>query len=83
MEFIAENIGTIIVAALVIAVVGLIVLANIKGRSSGKSGGCGCGCSGCPMSGRCHPEDQTTGAEDTGEAQNASPESERSAKHND
>lgn len=42
-------IATIIVAALIAAYVGFIVVRGIQKRKRGESGcGCGCGCSECP-----------------------------------
>ena len=47
------NLGTIIVCAIVLLMVGAAVFSLLKDRSSGKSS-CGCGCSGCNMRGVCH-----------------------------
>ncbi len=52
--WISANIGTIIVVLLVAAVVALAVWSMVRDKRKGKSS-CGCGCSGCPMSGKCHP----------------------------
>ncbi len=48
-----DNAATIIVAALVILLVSCIVISLVREKKRGGSS-CGCGCSGCPMSGSCH-----------------------------
>ncbi|MBC8535903.1 FeoB-associated Cys-rich membrane protein [Feifania hominis] len=48
------NPPTIIVGLLVLAVVAAIVIGQIRKKRRG--GGCGCGCSGCPSAGICHPK---------------------------
>ena len=53
-DFLAQNWGTSVVVAVVIAVMSAIVIARIRARKQGKSG-CGCGCSGCAMRESCHP----------------------------
>ena len=53
MEWIAHNIGTIIVLVAVAFISGFAVYSMLKDKKSGKSS-CG-SCSGCPMAGKCHP----------------------------
>lgn len=53
LTWLAGNIGTIIVCAVLIVIVALIVANMIRNKKKGKSS-CGCGCSNCPMSGSCH-----------------------------
>lgn len=53
MEFLANNWGSLLVGAILVVVVGSIVLRQIKNHKQGKSS-CGCGCSNCPMEGKCH-----------------------------
>ncbi len=56
-EFIAENIGTIAVVAVLIAIVAAITVPMIINKKKGRrvcSGGCA-GCAGCSMSGCCRP----------------------------
>lgn len=53
--FIAENIGSIIAGAAVIAVLAAACAKLIKDRKAGKSS-CSCGCGGCPNSSVCHGE---------------------------
>ena len=48
-----ENLGTIIVALILIVIVTLIIVKMIKDKKQGRSSG-GCGCSNCAMSGTCH-----------------------------
>lgn len=50
MGFIAQNIGTIIVGLILLAIVALIVRKLVRDKRSGKGGcGCGCGCESCAM----------------------------------
>lgn len=53
VKFLLENIGTIIVGLVILAIVVLIIYKMIKDRKKGKSS-CGCGCSNCPSSSMCH-----------------------------
>ena len=49
--------GTILVCAILVAIVTLVTVFLIRDRKKGKSS-CGCGCEGCPMSGKCHGADR-------------------------
>lgn len=51
--WIAENIGTILVSAVLVAIVALIVRSLVKNKKKGKSS-CGCNCAHCAMAGTCH-----------------------------
>lgn len=51
--FILENIATIVVGILLLAVVSLIIVRMVRNKKKGNSS-CGCGCVNCPMSGECH-----------------------------
>lgn len=51
--WLVSHIGTIIVCAILIAVVALVIWSMVKDRKKGKSS-CGCSCSQCAMSGACH-----------------------------
>lgn len=51
--WITENISTIIVFAVLIAVMAIIVLNMIRNKRKGKSA-CGCGCAECAMKDACH-----------------------------
>ncbi len=52
-EFLKENIGTIIVGLVVLAVVAAIIVKIIKDKRHGKSS-CGCGCEHCQNAQYCH-----------------------------
>ena len=54
LQFLSENWGNILVAAVVAAAVTGAVLSIRKKKKSGCT--CTCGCGGCPSSGICHPE---------------------------
>lgn len=51
--WIMENIGTILICAVLIAIVAAIVVSMRRDRKKGKSS-CGCNCAHCAMSGTCH-----------------------------
>lgn len=53
LEFIIQNIGTILVTLGLIAIVSAIVRKLIRDKKAGKSS-CGCDCSRCGMCGSCH-----------------------------
>lgn len=53
MSFIVDNIWTIFICLVLAFVVAMIVINMIRNKKKGKSS-CGCGCSDCPMSGKCH-----------------------------
>lgn len=55
INFITENLSTIIVLLVLCVVVGLVVFKMIKDKKAGKKG-CSCGCSGCPMKDSCHTD---------------------------
>ena len=52
MTWLMNNLSTIIVCIVLIAVVVLIINKMIKDKKKGKSS-CGCGCSNCAMAGKC------------------------------
>ena len=52
MHWITENLGTIVVSAVILLVVVLILWKMHRDRKFGK-GGCGCGCSTCSMRDGC------------------------------
>ena len=57
LDWIAQNMATIVVCiGLLLLVVG-IILTMIRERKKGKSS-CGGGCIGCPMKGTCHKKEQ-------------------------
>ena len=47
--------ATIIIAAIIFGLMGLIIYRQIKAHKSGKST-CGCGCSGCSSAKNCYPK---------------------------
>lgn len=53
LTMLAENISTIVLCVVLIAVVATIVIKLVKNRRAGKSS-CGCGCAGCAMKNACH-----------------------------
>ena len=55
LAWLTENIATMIICAVLIAVVAAIIVSMIRNKKKGKSS-CGCGCTDCPMSGSCHSE---------------------------
>ena len=57
MGWFTENLGTIIVSLVLIAIVALIVGKMIRDKKKGKSS-CGCGCANCAMRGSCHSTDK-------------------------
>ncbi|MGN1346009.1 MAG: FeoB-associated Cys-rich membrane protein [Eubacteriales bacterium] len=57
LAWLSGNIATILLCAVLIAVVAAIVTGMIRDKKKGKSS-CGCGCANCPMSGSCHPKKQ-------------------------
>lgn len=59
-NFLIANLGTIIISAILIAVVFLIIRYLYKNKKKGKSL-CAGGCSGCPMAGKCHPQSKSSG----------------------
>ena len=55
--WIGANIGTIIICAVLIAIVTAIIVSMVKKKKAGKSMVCSCGsCKSCPMSGSCHKQ---------------------------
>jgi len=53
IEFIRDNIGTIICGAVVLLILVLVIRSLIKDKKKGRSS-CGCSCAHCAMAGRCH-----------------------------
>ena len=59
LEYLTQNLGTILVAA-VLAVILLAAVMKIRNdKKKGKSS-CGCGCAGCPSQGICHSAQNNT-----------------------
>ena len=53
MTYLMQNLGTIVIAAVLLAIVVLIVLRLMKNKKAGKSS-CGCNCAHCALHGTCH-----------------------------
>ncbi|MBR3039933.1 MAG: FeoB-associated Cys-rich membrane protein [Lachnospiraceae bacterium] len=53
LTWIIENLGTIIVSLILVAIIGLVLYSRIRKKRKGIST-CGCGCSSCPSNGMCH-----------------------------
>lgn len=58
MSWITENLATIIVGLIVLAIVVLAVRSMYKNKKAGNSCSCGSSCSGCASSGMCHTKNQ-------------------------
>ena len=52
------NLPTVLICALLLAVIGGIIWGMIRSKKKGKSS-CGCGCASCALNGTCHPEKKT------------------------
>ncbi len=59
MDWLIQNLGTVIVLAILVLVCFLIIRKIVRDKKSGKSPTCGCGCGGCAMSGICHEKKET------------------------
>lgn len=53
LAWIYQNLATIIISVIILAVVAAIIISMVRNRKKGKTA-CGCGCSNCPMSTSCH-----------------------------
>lgn len=53
MQFIMENLATILVSLVIAAIVAVVIVKQVSDKRKGKSS-CGCGCSGCPSASVCH-----------------------------
>jgi len=51
--WITQNAANIIICLVLAAVVTAIIVSMVRNKMKGRSS-CGCGCSSCPMSGKCH-----------------------------
>lgn len=51
--FIAENLATIIISAVILCIIVLIIVSMVRRKKKGQTA-CGCGCSGCPSSSICN-----------------------------
>lgn len=53
LEFILDNLSTIVVGGLVIILVSAVAVKMLRDKKKGK-GSCGCACTNCPSAGMCH-----------------------------
>ncbi len=53
LHWISANLGTIVIAGVLLAVIVLISIQLIRDKKKGKSS-CGCNCAHCAMAGQCH-----------------------------
>ncbi len=53
LQWIMENIGTIVITLVLLGIVAAIVVSLVKDKRRGKSS-CGGNCGHCPMGGSCH-----------------------------
>ena len=53
LQWIATNLGTILICAVLLAAVALILRSLLRQKKQGKSS-CGCNCAHCAMAGSCH-----------------------------
>ena len=53
LTWMSNNIATIIICLVLVAVVAAIIIHMVKEKKQGKSS-CGSGCASCPMAGKCH-----------------------------
>ncbi len=60
IQWLSENLATILVALIVFAVLALAVAKLIRDKRRGR-GGCSCGCGGCPHAGTCRREPPSPG----------------------
>lgn len=53
LTWVSENIATIVICVVLLAIVAAIITGIVRDKKKGKSS-CGCGCANCQMSGSCH-----------------------------
>lgn len=54
-DWIAQNLGTLLISAVLIAIVTFIIISLIRQKKRGKSS-CGCNCAHCALHGQCHKQ---------------------------
>ena len=57
MDWLKQNLGTIVVSLVLVAIVVLIIAKMVRDKKNGKSS-CGCGCANCAMRGKCHTSEK-------------------------
>lgn len=55
LTWLSENLATIVITAMLLAVLTGIVVCLVRNKKQGKTT-CGCGCESCALHGRCHPK---------------------------
>ena len=53
LDWIIQNLANIVICLVLILAVTLAVVKLVRDKKAGRSS-CGCGCSNCPMEGKCH-----------------------------
>ena len=53
LDWLQNNWSTLFVGAILLVIVGLVIRKMIKDKRAGRSVGCGCGCKGCALAGKC------------------------------
>jgi len=59
LSWIADNIWTVLICVVLIAIVTAIVVKLVKDKKKGKSA-CGCNCAHCALAGTCHNHSKTS-----------------------
>ena len=54
-DWIAQNLGTLLISAVLIAIVTSIIISLIRQKKRGRSS-CGCNCAHCALHGQCHKQ---------------------------
>lgn len=54
LTWLIDNLSKVLISLALAAVIAAIIAVMIRNQKKGKSS-CGCGCSGCSMTGNCHP----------------------------
>ena len=57
IEWLSQNIATIVICLVLLGIVVAIIVNMINNKKKGKTS-CGCGCSNCALKGTCHSENK-------------------------
>jgi len=60
LTYVSENLATIIISTLLMAVVVWIIIGLMKKKKRGKYAACGCSCSGCPGAVYCYDQKENS-----------------------
>ncbi len=55
LAWLSANLANILLVLALVVIVTLIIVKLVKDKKKGRSS-CGCGCEGCAMRGKCHPD---------------------------